>query len=99
MTENMYYVLLALRSPIYVEDILSEILSLSHGRVKMGPGTLFTLLTKAEKQKFIIIQTGKDSQRKAYRISAEGLEALKKEYALLKEMIEDGSEYAARWPQ
>jgi DNA-binding PadR family transcriptional regulator len=97
MSEPMYYILLALRNPIFVESIFQEIMTVSRGRVQMGPGTLFALLNRMEKQKLLLIRTGEDGQHKAYRITAEGLEALKKEYALLLAMVEDGRAFAEVW--
>lgn len=99
MTELMYYTLIALRTPIPGENILTELASLSHGRLRPGPGTLVALLTQLEGQKFIMLQPVADGKGWAYRITAEGLAALKREYALLQTMVRDGSEYAARWPQ
>ena len=45
MTEAMYYVLLALHRPAHGYQLMQQIARASRGRVQMGPGTLYGVLT------------------------------------------------------
>lgn len=89
MTEAMYYVLLALREPLHGYALMEAITEVSRGRVLMGPGTLYGVLTRLRKQKFITL-TEDDGRRKTYCLTPLGKTALLKEHARLKAMVEDG---------
>lgn len=90
MTEAMYYVLLALRQPLHGYAIMNAVGDISRGRVVMGPGTLYGLLTRLEKEKLIQLQMD-DGRRKTYCLSAAGLKALREEYCRLRAMVRDGA--------
>lgn len=90
MTEAMYYVLLALMNPNHGYQLMSAIEQVSHGRVKMGPGTLYGVLTRLQKDELILIIKD-DGRRKTYGITDKGKAALKAEYERLKDMIKDGT--------
>ena len=90
MTEAMYYVLLALMNPGHGYQLMGAIEAVSDGRIKMGPGTLYGVLTRMEKDHLIEIHHD-DGRRKTYRITEDGKEALKGEFLRLKSMIQDGS--------
>ncbi|HBV88540.1 PadR family transcriptional regulator [Desulfosporosinus sp.] len=89
MTEAMYYILLALMNPNHGYQLMSSIEQVSKGRIKMGPGTLYGVLTRLQKDQLIIILND-DGRRKTYAITEEGRVALKAEYKRLKYMIKDG---------
>lgn len=89
MTEAMYYVLLTLVHPNHGYQLMNEIEDLSQGRVKMGPGTLYGLLTRLLKDNLITIVKD-DGRRKTYAITQEGISALKMEYERLSNMVHDG---------
>ena len=44
LTEQMYYILLALLEPRCGVDISQKAMEISRGRMQIGPGTLYTLL-------------------------------------------------------
>jgi DNA-binding PadR family transcriptional regulator len=46
MTEAMYYILLALLKPSHGYGIMQRIRELSGGRLVLGPGTLYGVLTR-----------------------------------------------------
>ena len=94
MTEAMYYILLALRSPVHGYGMMQRIRDLSGRRVQMGPGTLYGVLTRMKKEGWIILDS-QDERRKTYVITQEGLTALKAEYQRLKHMVQDGEELEA----
>ena len=89
MTEAMYYVLLALMNPSHGYKLMAEIEEVSRHRVKMGPGTLYGVLTRMEKDGLITI-TEDDGRRKTYRITSLGREAFRTELQRLRDMVRDG---------
>ena len=92
LSEPMYYTLLALTEECCGVDIMERVRALSHGRVLVGPGTLYAMLAKFE-EKDIIRLTASDGRRKSYVITDAGKEELRKEYERLKTMVSDGSIY------
>lgn len=89
MTEAMYYILLALTRPGYGYGMMQRIRELSGGRIEMGPGTLYGVLTRMNKEGLITL-TGAEGRRKNYEITAAGREALLAEYRRLQSMVRDG---------
>lgn len=90
LTEPMYYILIALTSPRHGYDIMQKISDVSKGRVKVGAGTLYSLLSRFEKEK-LIYQVSDDGRRKTYILTSKGREILENEYARLKMLVADGS--------
>ncbi|THE12980.1 PadR family transcriptional regulator [Bacillus timonensis] len=90
MTEAMYYVLLALMHPNHGYQLMHAITEVSNGRVKMGPGTLYGVLSRMQKDGLISLAED-DGRRKTYEITHEGEHALRVEYDRLKSMIQDGN--------
>lgn len=90
MTEAMYYILLALCSPNHGYAIMQEIETISEGRVKMGPGTLYGVLTRLVKCG-LIEMVDSDSRRKTYKITPDGEAALTAEFNRLEKMVRDGN--------
>ena len=89
MTEANYYILLALMKPGHGYGMMQRIKELSGGRIEMGPGTLYGVLTRMHKEGLIIL-TGEDGRRKNYEITEEGKKALHAEYERLKLLVHDG---------
>ena len=46
LSEPMYYVLLSLTEECCGVDIMKKVETISNGRIRVGPGTLYTLLRK-----------------------------------------------------
>ena len=90
MTEAMYYVLLALHRPAHGYQLMQQIARASHGRVQMGPGTLYGVLTRMEKEGLIVLSEN-DGRRKTYLLTNAGMEALRAEYSRLRAMVRDGA--------
>lgn len=91
MTEAMYYVLLALTKPRHGYGLMQRIRELTGGRVVMGPGTLYGIITRLRREAYIALEE-EDGRRKTYRITDKGREALVREYRRLKRLVEDGRE-------
>lgn len=89
MTEAMYYILLALLKPGHGYGMMLRIKELSGGRIEMGPGTLYGVLSRMNREGLIVL-TGEDGRRKNYAITGAGKEALLMEYDRLKRLVEDG---------
>ena len=89
MTEAMYYILLSLLKPGHGYGMMQRIKELSSGRLIMGPGTLYGVLSRMCKEG-LIIPTGEEGRRKTYAITEEGKTALLTEYRRLKSMVADG---------
>ncbi len=92
LTEPMYYILLALTQECCGVDIMDKVKALSGGRVQVGPGTLYAMLSRFE-EKRIILRTGEHGRRKSYIIADAGRKLLQKEFQRLKRMTEDGAPY------
>ena len=90
MTEAMYYILLSLLRPGYGYGMMQRIRELSRGRLVMGPGTLYGVLTRMKKDGLIRL-TGEEDRRKPYEITDAGREALRLEYERLKQLVRDGA--------
>lgn len=89
MTEATYYILLALMKPGHGYGTMQRIRELSGGRIEMGPGTLYGVLTRMNKDGLIAL-TGEDGRRKNYAITEAGKKALHLEYTRLKHLVMDG---------
>lgn len=92
LTEPMYYILLALTEECCGVDIMEKVLELSHGRVRVGPGTLYAILAKFEENDCIRL-TFEEKRRKNYLITEKGWQMLREEYERLKRLVEDGGNY------
>lgn len=89
MTEAMYYILLSLLQPGHGYGMMQRITELSGGRVNMGPGTLYGVLTRM-KDEGLITLLSEEGRRKNYGLTDTGRHALEQEYARLNQMVEDG---------
>ena len=89
MTEPMYYILLALLKPGHGYGMMQRIKELSGGRMVMGPGTLYGVLSRMSREGLIIL-TGEEGRRKTYAITDAGKAALLLEYSRLKQLVSDG---------
>lgn len=90
LTEQMYYVLLSLaEEPRHGYGVMQYVSALSGGRVSVGAGTLYALLSRFEAEGYISL-TDVTGGRKCYTLSADGREALQKEYQRLRRQAEDG---------
>lgn len=90
LTEPMYYTLLALTEECCGVDIMEKVSQISNGRVKVGPGTLYAMLSKFEEND-VIRKTAEEGRRKSYIITEYGQEMLLEEYIRLRTMVSDGA--------
>lgn len=89
LTEPMYYILMSLLNERCGVDIMASVDEISNGRVKVGPGTLYALLGKFEKEN-IIRETEVVGRKRSYIITDKGLDILREEYDRLQILVGDG---------
>lgn len=92
LTEQMYYILLALLEPRCGVDISRKAAEISRERIEIGPGTLYTLLAKFESEG-MIKEVSRDGRKKYYRITESGRRMLMDEYDRLRLLVEEGRDY------
>lgn len=92
LTEQMYYILLALLEPRCGVDISVKAEQISRGRIQIGPGTLYTLLGKFEEEE-MIREVHSQGRRRYYQITQKGRDMLQKEYERLQLLVEEGRMY------
>lgn len=88
LTEPMFYILLCLREECCGTDIMARVAELTHGRVAVGPGTLYNLLDSFQ-QAGMIRETSVVGRRRSYLITGKGRETLAAEYRRLLALTED----------
>ena len=92
LTEPMYYILMSLLAEKCGVDIMEAVEDISNGRVRVGPGTLYSLLGKFEKEN-MIRETEVQGRKRSYIITDKGKEILLDEYRRLITMVNDGILY------
>lgn len=88
LTEQMFYILMVLKKPHHGYEIMQRIDELTHGRIKVGAGTLYTLLARFEEEGFIK-KVGEESRKKIYQITSDGSDLMTKEKLRLEQMLTD----------
>lgn len=89
MTETIFYTLLALLEPNHGYGIMKFVKELTHDRVKMGTGTLYTMLGRLVEDQMISIVNEEDG-KKTYQITEDGREILLLEMVRLRQQCENG---------
>ena len=88
LTEQMFYILLCLRSECCGMDIMSRVSELTAGRVTVGPGTLYHLLEQFCDAGWIR-ETKCEGRRRSYILTRWGRAALKREAERLRQQMAD----------
>lgn len=89
LTESMYYILMAFsQREMCGTDVAQFINHRTKGRVKIGPGTLYTILARFEEEK-IIEETAVEGRKRIYRITEKGYGMYQDELMRLKTCIFD----------
>jgi DNA-binding PadR family transcriptional regulator len=89
LTEPMYYILLSVLEPLHGYAIMQRIEQMTQGRVAVGPGTLYSLISRFEKEG-IVHRVPSEEGKKVYVISKFGRDILNEEWERLKSMLSDG---------
>ena len=91
LTEAVYYILLALITPLHGYGIMQRTAELSGGRLVISAGTLYgALSTLMDKGWIEQLEVVADSRRKEYQITSEGRVVLEQELARLEELVNNG---------
>ena len=93
MTETAYYILLALREERHGYGIIGHVKKITHGRIKLGAGTIYGTLSKMEKDG-LIQSLHEFDRRRTYITTEMGREILNLEITRLKELLENSSKEA-----
>ena len=88
LTQPMYYILLSLKEKRHGYEIMQYIEWLTAGRVKVGPGTLYSLLSRFEEDQYIEMVSD-DDNKKTYLITDIGLKMLEEEIQRLRFLLKD----------
>ena len=89
LTETMFYVLMAFcKSAMCGIDVAEFIEKQTKGRILIGPATLYTILGKFEKEKYIV-EVEVEGRKRTYEITEKGELAYKDEVERLKQCVED----------
>ena len=88
LTEQMFYILLCLRTELCGTDIMARVTELTHGRVSVGPGTLYNLLESVLSAGYIA-ETKVEGRKRSYLIAEAGQKALADEYRRLRTLAAD----------
>ena len=88
LTEQMFYILLCLRTELCGTDIMARVSELTQGRVSVGPGTLYNLL-ESFVQAGYIAETKVEGRKRSYLITKAGKKALEDEYRRLRTLVAD----------
>lgn len=89
MTETTYYTLLAVIEPRHGYAIMQFVSNLTKERIKLGTGTLYTMVGRLTTDGLIFI-VDSESGKKTYQITELGQELLKKETKRLQVQLENG---------
>lgn len=88
LTEQMFYILLCLKTECYGIDIFDRIAEMTDKRVTVGSGTLYNLL-----EQFLdagmIREVKAEGRRRSYILTNTGKDTLAKEYQRLQAQISD----------
>ena len=89
LTESMFYVLMAFfRGAMCGIDVADFIEQKTCGRVQIGPATLYTILGKFEREKYIE-ETKVVGRKRTYCLTEKGAAAYHAEVARLKACVQD----------
>lgn len=89
LTESMFYVLMAFhQGPMCGIDIVDFIDRRTRGRIQMGPATLYTILGKFEKEKYIR-EVSVEGRKRTYQVTDLGRSAYREELERLRQCVAD----------
>ena len=92
LTEPMFYVLMAfLHGEMCGIDVAAFVEKKTRGRVKLGQGTLYTLLNKFQDEA-LIEEIDVEGRKRTYRLTAKGREAYEEELERLRACLRDAEE-------
>ena len=89
LTESMFYILMVLcRGPMCGIAVAGDITQRTNGRLRIGPATLYTILGKFEREKYIE-EIAVEGRKRTYQITPKGRTAYEEELVRLRHCLED----------
>ena len=88
LTEQMFYILLCLKTECCGIDLMDRVQELTDGRVQVGSGTLYNLLEQFLSAD-MIQETKAEGRRRSYILTDKGRDALQKERSRLLLQVAD----------
>ncbi len=91
LTEALYYILLALRTPKHGYGIIQEVSELTDGRLTLGAGTLYGAIQSMLGKRWITLYSEETTSRKKkeYLITPAGIEVFRNEKKRLTELLKN----------
>lgn len=87
LTEQMFYILMALKEECCGTDIMERVRTITRGAVQIGPGTLYNLLEQFQEEG-MIRQTRVEGRRRSYILTDHGRAVLEQEYRRIQNQAE-----------
>lgn len=91
MTETTYYTLLSLTENRHGYAIIQFVSELTENRIRMGTGTLYTMLGRLVEDGLITVVSNENG-KKVYHLTSPGEQILKMEIERLRKQIKNGEE-------
>lgn len=92
LTEPMFYILMSfLKRDMCGIEITAFVEKKTRGRLRLGPGTLYTILGKFQEEKYIE-ETEVEGRKRTYRLTEKGRAAYAEELQRLRNCIADAEE-------
>lgn len=89
MTESMFYTIMAFQAgPRCGTEITAFIEKLTDGRIQLGPGTLYTILSKFLEVGYLR-EVSVEGRKRTYELTEEGSRAYEQEIARLHQCLSD----------
>ena len=88
LTEQMFYTLLCLKEECCGMDILDRVPAMTGQRIKIGSGTLYTLLEQFL-EAGMICETRVEGRRRSYVLTQKGRQMLQRECERLERQLDD----------
>ena len=88
LTEQMFYILLCLKTECCGMDIMDQVPAMTGGRVQVGSGTLYNLLEQFSDAD-MIRETKCEGRKRSYILTDKGLDALRKETERMEAQLAD----------
>ena len=92
LTEQMYYVLIALQEELCGVDVMEVVRDMTNNRLKIGPGTLYSLLGDFQREG-LIKETANSGSKRSYILTDAGKERLQQEHERHMLLVRDFQQY------
>jgi DNA-binding PadR family transcriptional regulator len=91
LTEALFYILLAVRTPNHGYGIIQDISAMTGGRVTLGPGTLYGAINSLLSKGWIRLysEDTESRKKKEYLLTSRGAEVFHNEVQRLNELIKN----------